>query len=260
MRRLLIRPGAIGDVILCLPALEFCRADYTEVWVPRPTMSLIRFADRIRAIPDTGLDLLGVVESGDFSAIASFDSIYSWYGANRDDFRAAVRDFPFRFFQAIPGEGSTMHAADFFMQQVGGPVPATPRISTPCSREPVAIIHPFSGSPKKNWPLANFREVAARLDIPVRWCAGPAENLEEAVRIENLYDLAAWLNGAAVYIGNDSGITHLAAAAGAPVVAVFQATDPAVWAPRGRRVAICENPTVDEVLDAVHRIARWPGK
>ena len=62
LRRLLIRPGAIGDVILSLPALEAARADYTEVWAPRPVLPLIRFADRTRAIADTGLDLVGVVE------------------------------------------------------------------------------------------------------------------------------------------------------------------------------------------------------
>ncbi|PYT14112.1 MAG: hypothetical protein DMG59_18225, partial [Acidobacteria bacterium] len=62
MRRLLIRPGAIGDCILSLPALEAARAGYTEVWAPRPVLSLIRFADRTRAIADTGLDLIGVLE------------------------------------------------------------------------------------------------------------------------------------------------------------------------------------------------------
>ena len=60
MKRLLIRPGAIGDVILSLPALESAQVEYTEVWAPRVTLPLIRFADRKRAIADTGLDLIGV--------------------------------------------------------------------------------------------------------------------------------------------------------------------------------------------------------
>ena len=44
MRRLLIRPGAIGDLIVSLPALEYLRADYTEVWVAECNVPLIRFA------------------------------------------------------------------------------------------------------------------------------------------------------------------------------------------------------------------------
>jgi hypothetical protein len=54
--------------------------------------------------------------------------------------------------------------------------------------------------------------------------------------------LAALLDACAGYVGADSGITHLAAAAGVPVVAVFGPTDPALWAPRGPRVAIVRHP------------------
>jgi hypothetical protein len=74
-RRLLIRPGAIGDVILSLPALEAARAPYTEVWAPRALLPLIRLANRTRAIADTGLDLLGVVEDARVPELETFDSI-----------------------------------------------------------------------------------------------------------------------------------------------------------------------------------------
>ena len=57
-----------------------------------------------------------------------------------------------------------------------------------------------------------------------------------AAWIEDLYELACWLRSARVYIGNDSGIAHLAAAVGTPVIALFGPTDPDVWAPRGSRV------------------------
>src|SRR5512143_2840124 len=140
-RRLLIRPGAIGDVILSLPALEAARADYTEVWVPRPMLPLIRFADRTRAIADTGLDLLGVVEDARVPELESFDSIYSWYGANRPEFREAVRHLPFTFFPALP------------------PPEGIPRIAVPpVSAEDFAIIHPFASRRDKRWPLEKFRE------------------------------------------------------------------------------------------------------
>lgn len=239
-RRLLIRPGAIGDVILSLPALEAARAPYTEVWTPRPMLPLIRFADRTRAIADTGLDLVGVVEGARVSALETFDSIYSWYGSNRSEFREAVRGLPFTFFPALPP-----------------PAEGTPRIAVP--RAPVedfAIIHPFASSPAKRWPLENFREAAAQLEIPVKWCAGPEERLEGAVQIDDLYQLACWISTARVYIGNDSGIAHLAAAAGTPVVSIFLASDPRVWAPRGPRVTVLDRPGVAEVVDATRGVLR----
>ena len=77
---------------------------------------------------------------------------------------------------------------------------------------------------------------ARRLGMPVRWCAGPDEPLDGAVRILDLYELGCWLARARLYIGNDSGISHLAAAVGTPTIVLFGPTDPAIWAPRGSRV------------------------
>jgi heptosyltransferase-3 len=76
--------------------------------------------------------------------------------------------------------------------------------------------------------------------MPVHWCAGEDDPpLPEAVRIGNLYELGCWLAKAGLYVGNDSGITHLAAAVGTPVLALFgPASDPAVWAPRGKNVRV----------------------
>jgi heptosyltransferase-3 len=248
-RRLLIRPGAIGDVILSLPALEAARADFTEVWAARAVLPLIRFADRTRAIADTGLDLVGVVEGARLAAVEAaletFDSIYSWYGANRPEFREAVRHLPFTFFPALPplAEG-------------------IPRIAVPeIPVQDFIVIHPFASSVAKRWPLDRFQAVAESLGVPVRWTAGPEEPLEHAVRFDDLYDLACWLAGARAYIGNDSGIAHLAAAVGTPVVAIFLTTDPRVWSPRGSRVcvlqgAVLEDPDVEEVVEAVRRIMR----
>lgn len=244
MRRLLIRPGAIGDFILSLPALEFARADYTEVWTAGQNVPLVRFADRAASIASTGLDLGGIegVEppASLWERLRSFDSIYSWYGAARQDFRRAVEGLPFRFFPALPADGAGMHAADFYLKQVGAPPGGLPRLDCPRRDGGFAVIHPFSGSARKNWPLERYRALAAWLGarMPVHWCAGPTEPLEGAWRIDDLYALACRLAGARLYIGNDSGITHLAAAAGAPAVALFGPTDPLVWAPRGVGVVV----------------------
>lgn len=265
MRRLLIRPGGIGDCILSLPALEHLRTEYTEVWVRSEVAPLVRFADRACSIASTGLDLLGLPGTAApallLERLRSFDSIVSWYGANRGELRQQARQLglPFEFLNALPPDGERAHAADFFLRQVGGSGMAAPRIECP-SPAPgdYAVIHPFSGSARKNWPLERYRQLAAQFDLPVRWCAGPEEPLQDAVRIENLWELACWLAGARIYIGNDSGITHLAAAAGAPVVAIFGATDPEVWAPRGKRVRVVSGRPdeihVGEVMEAVRAL------
>jgi ADP-heptose:LPS heptosyltransferase len=62
------------------------------------------------------------------------------------------------------------------------------------------------------------------------------------VHIDDLYELARWLAQARLFVGNDSGITHLAAAVGTPVLALFGPTDPAVWAPRGPHVQVGRTP------------------
>ncbi|HYL73259.1 MAG TPA: glycosyltransferase family 9 protein [Bryobacteraceae bacterium] len=262
MRRLLIRPGGIGDTILALPALECLQADYTEVWVRSDAVPLVRFADRVRSIASTGIDLLGLPEVAAppplIDTLRSFDSIVSWYGTNRGEFRDAVGTLrlPVRFLQSLPEEGAGLHAADFFLRQASCDGVAIPRIDCGrATRSNCAVIHPFSGSARKNWPMERFRDLAERLAMPVQWCAGPEEELDGAARFTDLYELARWLAQARIYIGNDSGISHLAAAAGAPVVAVFGPTDPAIWAPRGERVRVVsgklEEITVEQVLSVV---------
>jgi hypothetical protein len=255
MRRLVIRPGAIGDFLVSLPALESLRADYLEVWTASPNVPLVRFADAARSIASAGLDLLGIADSPSprlIAALRGFDSIVSWYGAARPEFRDLVRslDLPFTFFPALPPEGAAMHATDFYLDQVRALAPVLadpiPRIRCDVARENFAVIHPFSGSPRKNWPLERFRQLARGLErrMPVHWCAGADDPpLPGARRIDDLYQLACWLAQASLYIGNDSGITHLAAAVGTPVVAIFGPTDPAVWAPRGPHVRIAISKT-----------------
>ena len=251
MRLLAIRPGAIGDLILSLPALECLKTSYLEVWTATANVPLVRFADRVRPIRSTGLDLLGVAEppASLLDNLRQFDRIVSWYGANRPDFVELTRSLGlrFEFLRALPPEGVACHAADFYLGQVAelgfpaAPCPAIPRIARPGAREDFAVIHPFSGSPRKNWDLEKFRALAGALGrtMPVHWCSGADDPpLEGAVRIEDLYELACWLARARLFAGNDSGITHLAAAVGTPVLALFGPTSPAIWAPRGSNVRV----------------------
>jgi ADP-heptose:LPS heptosyltransferase len=134
-------------------------------------------------------------------------------------------------------------------------------------------IHPGSGAPRKNWPPERFSRLAhlareSGMDIllvegeadhqavqalrrSMSWQAPLALNLDLEV-------LAAVLSRAQAFVGNDSGVTHLAAAAGAPTLAIFGSTDPRIWAPRGPRVEII--PQVAEsgqAWDSIRKLSKW---
>jgi len=116
----------------------------------------------------------------------------------------------------------------------------------------ILAIHPGSGSPGKNWPPGNFARVAdwAAERANILLLSGPAERGAEEIRkaikravpfvADNLplTRLAGVLRRSRAYLGNDSGITHLAASLGVPTVALFGPTNPAVWGPRGVAVRI----------------------
>jgi ADP-heptose:LPS heptosyltransferase len=120
---------------------------------------------------------------------------------------------------------------------------------------PLIAVHPGSGSKAKNWPLENYVSLVQSLYQRCRGTVlvveGPAErnmidNMSEvldgitfiALQCLPLPLLAAVLSQCSLFIGNDSGITHLAAALGLPTIALFGPTDPYVWGPRGKKVFI----------------------
>ena len=115
-------------------------------------------------------------------------------------------------------------------------------------------IHPGSGSPRKNWPLDRFAEVAAQLTAeghelvvtlgPTEEESGPEwlqawrSTQAHVARGLDVDTLAAILSTCSAYVGNDSGVSHLAASVGVPTVALFGPTDPIQWAPRGECVSV----------------------
>ena len=139
------------------------------------------------------------------------------------------------------------------------------------------LIHPGSGGGRKNWPTERFERLAALLrkrGWRIVWCLGPAEGGrcmpegDGVVREPRLVELCAMLTRARCYIGNDSGVSHLAAACGCPSVVLFGPSDERIWAPCGDVVAIV-TPTgslasdrerdirkieVEQVLAAVDRL------
>ncbi len=109
------------------------------------------------------------------------------------------------------------------------------------------VLNPGSGSRKKNWPLERYLHLARWFTDQgenVAWVVGPAEegtpipSGSTVWRSLPLRELAARVALCRLFVGNDSGVTHLSAAAGCATVALFGVSDYRVWAPRGRRVSV----------------------
>lgn len=116
-------------------------------------------------------------------------------------------------------------------------------------------IHPGSGSLKKNWPAENWRTLIPQLPAPVtlvlgeaeleRWSpssAGLTANVHATLHSPPLETLVAHLSQTRLFLGHDSGISHLAAACGAPSLLLFGPTDPATWAPPAPYVQVLHRP------------------
>jgi ADP-heptose:LPS heptosyltransferase len=138
-------------------------------------------------------------------------------------------------------------------------------------------IHPGSGGAAKCWPVENFAEVIERLwqqNRPVLLLTGPADNdrlesilgqlspapkpeLVQVLANKPLLEVAHHLQACWGYLGNDAGITHLAAILGVPTVAIFGPSDPAVWRPVGPCVKVIRERTLerlstDMVIEAIN--------
>lgn len=120
---------------------------------------------------------------------------------------------------------------------------------------PLVAVHPGSGGEKKLWPAANWAELCEWLAVAkkVRLLLIGGEADQSALEILRaklaphnpfvaqhfkLPQLAAVLEQATLYVGHDSGISHLAAAVGVPCVVLFGPTNPAVWRPLGEKVRV----------------------
>jgi heptosyltransferase-3 len=144
--------------------------------------------------------------------------------------------------------------------------------------KPVVVFHPGSGSERKNWSLENWIDIGNHLldsnDLRGSLVVVSGEADQDRVRplraiwknerarfASNfpLPELAALFQNA-IFLGHDSGISHLAAAAGANCILLFGPTDPDVWAPMNKNVTVLRAPSgrvndigIAEVEEAVAR-------
>jgi heptosyltransferase III len=278
---LVIRGGAIGDFILTLPVLSALRQQFPEVRLQvlgYPHIAQLAvggsLADEVRSIdarPLAGFFARGSILDPDLQDyFASFAIILSYlYDPDRIFETNVRRSCKGQFIAGPhrPNESQNQHATAAFLEPlkrlaIFDPDPI-PRIALSQGRDPskskCIAIHPGSGSEKKNWPLEKWielgRELLKRKDVSLLIVGGEAEagriaKLKAALteRVDFAFNLplpslATRLASCAQFIGHDSGITHLAAAVGIPVVALWAQSNEAVWCPLGPQVTILRSST-----------------
>lgn len=265
---LIIHQGALGDFILTFPAINRLQKYFPHIDVLcqgrlgklAASLGLVRngfpseaarvaslFSDRIDA------QIKALLEPYAHIVLLTFS----------DQLEAAVKQIspaPCCRMAPRPPVHERIHVAEFILKNLAncslidkreaGLDILRPPVTRPSADPRKILLHPGAGSPRKRWPLSNFLEVAARLKdngLRPEFILGPAEEalvprLRRPARsvhvLDDLLDLAALLQSAGGYIGNDSGASHLAAFLGLPSTVIFGPADPARWKPLGCAVEV----------------------
>ncbi len=285
MEILVLHPGALGDIILAIPAMRRLRR-----MNPGARMTLAGNLDFLSIVDETccdrkiSLSALPLhslfcdepVPAADRPVWESYRRIISWTGSGDRAFERNLRSLCPDAIAASwkPAIGEKKHISTVFAETLevsepaGGVIePASILLDAEGAGDGmawirdqgipagtlIAAIHPGAGSRAKCWPADRFAALAANLctrhGVQPIIVEGPAEiGLGAELQTKNsaypvmaslpLTELAAVLVHCDIFIGNDSGISHLAAGLGLPSVLLFGPTDPDVWAPMGKNVKV----------------------
>jgi heptosyltransferase-3 len=280
-RILVIRGGALGDFILTLPAIRALREYFPharlEILGQKQIATLAEIAglaDATRSVNESGLAGF-FARDGDLAPkfveyFSGFDLVVSYLFDPDQIFAANLhRAGVGRLIIGSPKIHGAEHAAQQLarpLEQIGisldDPVATLSSKATAMIDSHKIAIHPGSGSETKNWSLKNFIELVRQLLAPheknkILLIGGEADadrltklrtNLPDD-RIEfaenlPLPELAQRLQSCRIFLGHDSGVSHLAAAVGMRCLLLFGPTDPKVWAPLGANVRVMRGPSL----------------
>jgi ADP-heptose:LPS heptosyltransferase len=286
-RIVVIRLRSLGDCVLTTPALALLKAYRPDLEIH--VIAEPRFAGVFEDNPDITAvsgrlprpDLLLNLHGGTRSmcmTLASAAKYRAGFAHHRYNF---VYTHKIPTAQEILGVDRPVHTAEHLasaMFWLGVPPAEIPRAKLVArnkpDRAPYAVLHPFASAPEKAWPSERFVAVANRLQemgLPPVILAGPADNPSAfgAFQISQntpLREVKTLMAGATLFIGNDSGPAHIAAAFGVPVVVLFGPSNPVTWAPwrTEARVLTSEGEiariTESEVLSAVEALRPLPAR
>jgi heptosyltransferase III len=258
-----IRLRSLGDCVLCTPALHLLKAyrpdlrlavivedRFREIFEGNPEIEAV-LAARAREIrdfrPALCLNLHGGTRSARLTLLSG-----ARFRAGFDIFRPSwIYNTPIPTAQEILGVDRPVHTAEHAasaMFYLGVPVTETPRAFVPAPlggsplapASPYAVIHPFAATPEKTWPAASFLELARylsqSLDLEPVFIGAESDDVStlsgwRTVVGASLAEIARLMRNAALFIGNDSGPAHVAAAFGVPEVVLFGPSSLETWAP-----------------------------
>jgi heptosyltransferase-3 len=258
--------GALGDLLLALPALRLLRRRHCEqrlvLGVRSPLAALGRrtgLADAVTALDDASM--AAFLGGGTVPAWwPGRPELYSWFGAEDPEIRRCLtkQAARARFLRVERGDGA-QHAAAAYAAAIGESpsweellaLGALPRTAGRRAAPPQLVLHRGAGAPAKRWHAGGFAEVSrwwrsrggAVVDL-----LGPAEETlaplphARGLRCAPLEEVRELIGGAAAYVGNDSGPSHLAGALGIAGVVLFGPTDPARWRPLSARLEALRAP------------------
>jgi heptosyltransferase-3 len=300
-RVLVIFPGALGDLMCLMPALAAISRQHPDASIELMARFELGRLVAGRSVVARGhsIDAREVGElfadeasGGARRFFGDFDRVYSFFASDDSRFRARlaaatdgeVSVYPFRpggerhvsagYLQAIGEASSPMEE---WLEPTPGDLVAASRVlaGSKCDSSNLIVIFPGSGSPAKNWPADRFAALASELSLSNRASVavilGPAETSIEPIFREagvpvlkdlDLPAVAAIARLASVFVGNDSGVSHLAAAVGTSGIVIFGPTDPARWRPMGpggdASIRILRREPIDsievrEVADAISK-------
>lgn len=281
----IIRIRSLGDCVLTTPALQLLNQH-------RPDLTLgVVVEDRFRGIFE-GHPAVGEILTPALPAVRRFrpEMVVNLHGGTRSTLMTlasgariragfahytGIQAYNLRIprAQQILGEERPVHTAEHLasaMFYLGVPRTEIPRASlhaTGPSPEPgaYAVMHPFASAADKAWPSSRFVAVARNLGQPVVILAGSHDDITNFAQFRvyqsaSLETVKRLLQGAALFIGNDSGPAHMAAAFGLPVVVLFGSSNSITWAPwktQSRVLQSAEGLTaipVDECLKAADEL------
>lgn len=284
-------------MLLAIPALRALRDAGGRVMLaaqPRIASLLIALGEVDEACDFESLRLDALFTADHGARLPAADPIVCWFGARDPEFVRRLTAGSPRVIVApsvAPGcdvwehllvtlGGGTAHArreAVRVADDLVAEARATLSAAGADTSRPFVVVHPGAGSPAKRWPAAAFAEalapLAARREAQIVLHEGPADaepvaelrrRLPAAIVLRDppLPALAGVLARCAAYIGNDSGVSHLAAVVGAPAVVLFAAVNLAwrPWSPAPRVVTVVTDRMMDgdvadvrRALDAVRR-------
>jgi ADP-heptose:LPS heptosyltransferase len=283
-----IRLRSLGDCVLTTPALDILKRF-------RPDLRIaIAVEDRFRGIFEGNPDIDQVL-SPERSAVRAWcpHLCINFHGGRHSAWMTVSSGARFRVgfghfrhqiaynvkiarAQEILHVDRVVHTAEHLASAIfhlGVPICEIPRaklVAEPRmkAQAPYAVIHPTAATPQKTWPGENFIAVANHLKysgIDPIFIDGPGHELSRYRTFRTFSDaplseIKSLFSGASLFVGNDSGPAHMAAAFGLPVVVIFGASDPAIWGPWRTASEIVASPdgiehvTVAQVFDALARL------